>query len=171
MLGVSARYMKLLSIYLLLIVASDAAEPKIVFNNHPEVGIPREAKLHEKVDPKSHGTLKQILGDSIDTAAVRYFSDVWSNQKQVSDYLAELLSDERTEVYTFQIWSQMVAEPEIECLLTFKEHQQGKLLIWGTVACVRDSTGKWWFVSLYDYYHRKHPKGERDLVRKTPKPQ
>lgn len=148
-----------------------AAEPQIVFKNQPESGIPDEARLQEKVDPASHGTLAKVLGDSLQTITVRYFSGEWPDQKQVAGYLTGLLVDEGTATYTFQIWSQGVGEPEIECLLTFKGRVEGRLLIWGTTACLRDAAGKWWFVSIYDYFHRKHPKGNRGLVRESPKTQ
>jgi hypothetical protein len=145
-----------------------AEEPRIVFDNRPESGIPREARLQEMVDTQSHGTLAKVLGDSVQLVSVRYFSSEWSEKKQVSAYLTGLLADQRTEAYTFQIWSQGVGEPEIECLLTFKNHKQGRLLLWGTTACVRDDAGKWWFVSAFDYFHRKHPKGDRSLAKTAP---
>ena len=161
--------MKSVLFLLLLAVASHAEAPRIVFDNRPESGIPREAKLQEKVNPQSHGTLAKLLGDSVQTVTVRYFTDLWTDKKQVSDYLTGLLSDERTETYTFQIWSQGVQQPEIECILTFNNHEQGRLLLWGGTACIRDAAGKWWFVTTSDYYHRKHPKGDRTLARPIPK--
>ena len=168
---------KLAILFLPLLMAGNlslmswAAEPRIVFKNRPESGIPKEARSQEKVDPDSHGTLAKVLGDSLQTITVRYFGGEWPDQKQVASYLTGLLADERTDTYTFQIWSQGVGEPEIECLLTFKNHQQGRLLLWGTTACVRDSAGKWWFVTVFDYFHRKHPKGDRSLVRESSKTQ
>ena len=149
-----------------------AEEPRIIFDNRPESGIPLEAQKQEAGGgARSHGTLAKLLGDSVRTVSVRYFSNVWSDQKQVTAYLAGLLSDDRTEAYTFQIWSQRVGVPDIECLLTFKNDQPGgKLLVWGTEACVRDASGKWWFVPIFDYFHSKHPKGDRSLVRKAPQP-
>ena len=57
-----------------------------------------------------------------------------------------------------------VGAPEIECLLTFKNDREGRLLLWQTVGCLRDGTGKWWFISPQQYFHRKHPKGDRTLV-------
>jgi len=163
--------MKTAFILLLLAATTHAAEPQIVFDKqpvHPAPGIPREAKLQETVDPHGHGTLAKLLGDSVQSMTVHYFSDVWTDKKQVSDYLVGLLADDSTETYTFQIWSQVVGEPEIECSLTFKNQKQGRLLLWGTTACVCDSTGKWWFVSVFDYFHRKNPKGDRSLAKKAP---
>jgi hypothetical protein len=160
--------MKLLLFFLLSFAISRAAEPRIVFENRPEFGIPREAEQQAKVDPNSHGTLTQVLGDTLQTVTVRYFSNVWTDQKQVSDYLVGLLVDQRTATFTFQIWSQGVGVPDIECILTFKNHRQGKLLVWDTTACVLDDTGKWWFVSVFDYYHQKHPKESKSPAHKTP---
>jgi hypothetical protein len=161
--------MKIFIVLLWLAAVAHAGTPRFVFENRPESGIPLEAQLQQKVDSNSHGTLAKLVGGSIDTVTVRYFSDAWPDKAQVADYLAGLLTDDQTEMYTFQIWSQGVVEPEIECLLTFKNRKQGRLLLWGTVACVRDDAGKWWFVSSFDYYHRKHPKGDRNLARKDSK--
>jgi hypothetical protein len=152
---------------------SRAAEPNIIFNlhtNQPESGVPSEARKQEKVDPHGHGTLAHVLGDTLQTVTVRYFNtNTWASEKQVSDYLAGLFPDKRTETYTFQIWSQLVTDPEIECVLTFKDGRQGRLLLWGTAACVRDDMGKWWFVSTFDYFHGKHPEGNRELSHESTK--
>ena len=161
--------MKTALLLFVLAAAVYAAEPSIVFDTqpyHPESGMPDEARLQQKVDPKGHGTLAKLLGDSVQSVKVRYYSKKWADPKQVSDYLAGLLSVDSTETYTFQIWSQGVDEPEIECALIFKDQKKGRLLIWGTVACVRDSAGKWWFVSIFDYFHAKHPQGKRELAKK-----
>ncbi len=165
--------MKTTLLLLLLAAAVHAAEPQIVFAKqpiHPAAGIPEEATRQSKVDPQDHGTLAQVLGDSVQSVTVRYYSDVWADPKQVGDYLTGLLADDDTHTYTFQIWSQGVGEPEIECALTFKNQnqQQGRLLLWKTAACVCDSNGKWWFVNLYDYFHSKNPKGVRSYAKKAP---
>ena len=92
--------MKTALILLLLAATTHAAEPQIVFDKqpvHPASGIPREAKLQEKVDPNSHGTLAKLLGDSVQSMTVHYFSDVWTDKKQVGDYLVGLLADDSTE--------------------------------------------------------------------------
>jgi hypothetical protein len=162
--------MKALLYFLLSLTVSHAAEPRIIFNiqtNRLERGIPSEAKQQKKVDPRSHGTLAQVLSNTLDTVTVRYFGNVWTNQAQVGAYLAGIFADAHTDTYTFQIWQQWVGTPEIECLLQFKNQQQGRLLLWDTACCVRDATGKWWFVSTFDYFHRKHPKGNRELSHKN----
>lgn len=155
------------SIILLLLGASicAAAPPKVVFDNTPERGIPREARAQERDGHESLGTVADILGDSLATIRVRYFNDSWKSQKQVSDYIAGLIIDPSTKTYTRQLWSQDVGEPEIECLLTFKDYTEGRLLLWQTVGCLRDGRGNWWFISPFDYFHRKHPKGDRTLAR------
>jgi len=81
------------------------------------------------------------------------------------------------DAYDFQIWSQEVGVPEVECVIEFtdahrlklsgekKHSDDGRLLIWGTEACFQDATGRWWFVAAYDHYHANHPKGNRDLIK------
>ena len=164
---------------------TDGRKPLINFDNHPESGIPLDAKAQERGDPKSHGKLSDLVGDSIKTVRVRYFSQAsWAGEKEVREYIAGLLTNKLTGCFTFQIWSQVVGEPEIECLVDFtddyrhkvlytehKPYQEGRLLIWGTAACFRDATGRWWFVSLVDYFRSHHPSGNRELSRKNPKPQ
>ncbi len=80
----------------------------------------------------------------------------------------------------FQIWSQLVGVPEIECFVEFKDeyqekllhdhkpYREGRLLIGNTESCFRDATGRWWFVTLFDYFQSSHPKGDRKLS-KNPK--
>lgn len=162
--------MKALLFFLLSLTVSRAVEPQIIFNiqtNHLERGIPSEAQQQEKVNPRSHGTLAQVLSNTLDTVTVRYFNNGWTNQAQVRAYVAGIFADAHTETYTFQIWQQGVGAPEIECLLQFKNQQQGRLLLWDTACCVRDANGKWWFVSTFDFFHRKHPKGNRKLSHKN----
>ena len=176
--------MKTLFLVLLFGITASGGEPSIIFDNRPESGIPPEARAQEQVDSKSHGTLSGLVGDSIKTVRVRHFSAAsWPNEKPVREYVAGVLTNKLTECYTFQIWSQGVAEPEIECLIDFtddyrnkaalaehKPYHEGRLLIWQTEACFRDATGRWWFVSLFDYFHGHHPSGNRDLSHeKTPK--
>jgi hypothetical protein len=163
--------LKSFSLVFLSFALAHGDEPRITFEKGtpPEAGIPREAEAQEKPDQTDHGTLAKVLGDTVESAKVRYFSNVWTNEKQVSEYLAGLLANDRTKTYTFQIWQQALTMPEIECQVTYKNHQEGRLLLWDTCACVRDATGKWWFVSLFEYYHAKHPDGTRSLAPKTPK--
>ncbi len=164
--------MKIPLFLFLSLAMARADEPRITFEKpqRPESGIPQEATAQQKMDDADHGTLGKILGDTLESVTVRYFSGVWTDEKQVREYLAGLLSDDRTKAYTFEIWSQPVGVPEVECLLSFKNHQEGRLLLWNTCACVRDAAGKWWFVTTFDYFHRKHPKGDRSLVPKETKP-
>ena len=67
--------------------------------------------------------------------------------------------------------------PEIEGVVEFtdeyrnklfaekKDCREGRLLIWNTEACFRDATGRWYFVTAFDQFHRSHPKGDRSLVK------
>jgi hypothetical protein len=173
--------MKTHFLILLFGITASGGEPSIIFDNRPESGIPPEARAQEPVDAKSHGTLSGLVGESIKTVRVRYFSAAsWSNEKPVREYVAGVLTNKLTECYSFQIWSQGVAEPEIECLIDFRDdyrnrvfaehkvYREGRLRIWQTEACFRDGTGKWWFVSLFDYFHGHHPSGTHELSHGKP---
>jgi hypothetical protein len=151
--------------------------PVILFDNRPEAGIPQEARLQERTNAASSGTkgtLSAFLGDSVKVLRVRYFNkQSWTNENQVREYLAALVTNKFTELYTGQVWSELVGIPEIECLVDFrknyfggKPYYEGRLLLWHTEACFRDENGRWWFVNIFDHFHRHHPLGTRDLVRK-----
>jgi hypothetical protein len=89
-------------------ITASGAEPSIVFDNRPEQGIPLEASAQNAVDSKSHGALTDLVGDSIKTVRVRYFSSAsWSSEKQLRDYVAGALTNKLAECYTSQIWSQI----------------------------------------------------------------
>lgn len=169
--------MKTALILFLLGAMTHAAELPMVFDlqpSHPTVGMPKEAELQVKAmrqmfkDHSNHGSLAQVLGDSLQSVTIHHFSKVWTDQKQVRDYLTGLLADESTQTYLTPNWSQILLDPEIDCALTFKNQKQGRLLLWGTVACVCDSAGRWWFVSDFYYFHGQHPGGNRSLAKKHP---
>ncbi len=150
---------------LMLITATQAAEPKIEFDKQPKPsirGVPKEAKLQSKSDTLNHGTLAKQMADSVQTITVQHASKEWSD-KELTQYLTGLLTDTSTATYTFQIWSQLVLEPEVECAIRFKDQKQGKLLLWDTCGCYQDPQGRWWFLSLFDYYHANHPHGTRRI--------
>ncbi len=170
--------MKTIIFTLLFGVATLGAEPSIIFDNRPEFGIPPEAKAQENLAAHGNGTLSNLLGNTVKTVRVRYFNQkTWPVENQARDYIAGLLTNKSTECYTFQIWSELVAEPGIECLIDFtdetrgkvvaahKQYYEGRLLIWNTEACYRDPYGKWWYIELFDYFHGHHPSGTRDLSR------
>jgi hypothetical protein len=102
------------------------------------------------------------MADSVQTITVQYASKEWAD-KELTQYLAGLIAATSTATYTFQIWSQLVLEPEVECAIRFKDQKQGKLLLWDTCGCYQDSQGRWWFLSLFDYYHANHPHGTRRI--------
>ena len=102
---------------------------------------------------------------------MRHFSDAWDGEQEVQDYLLSLFASTNTEAYTIQLWSQHVGVPEIECYLNLKDppegivrNWEGKLLIWETAACFRDADGEWWYLSVFDHFHRHHPQGDRGLA-------
>ena len=175
--------MKTILLILLFGITACGGQPSIIFDNSPEWGMPPEASAQKNVDSKSRGAFSDLFGDSIKTVRVRYFSRAsWASEKQVREYIAGALTDKLAECYTFPIWSQIVAQPQIECLIDFtddyqskvfserKGYREGRLVIWHTEACFRDGTGRWWFVNLFDYFHSHHPSGDRRLSHeKAPK--
>ena len=162
--------------------------PSIVFDSHPELGIPPEAltqklKLtaqEELLAAKEWPVKLHTLTDgTIKTVRIRYFNkESWATEKEAHDYVAAFLAHKSLPVYGFQVWSQGVVVPEVECLIDFTDQhrkklldenkacQEGRLLLWHTECCYRDATGRWWFVNAFDHFHRSHPKGNRNLAKK-----
>lgn len=155
-----------------------AAPPQIEFDPRPEWGIPPEAHDQPMVKVEPGATLAKLFGNAIEKVQVRYVdAKVWpdADHQKVKAYLTSILASEHSEYYSFQIWSQGVGVPEIECLIEFnldykkrlaaekKGYRAGRLLVWKTEACFRDGTGRWWFVNNYHNYHRAHPQGQRNL--------
>jgi hypothetical protein len=161
--------------------------PKIVFDNRPEAGIPPEAiaqvdretaRKRELAAKGNGGKFHSLTAGTIKLVRIRYFNKkTWKSEKEASKYVAGFLGNKLSEVYGFQIWSQSVGVPEIECIVEFTdEHRknliaqkkacrEGRLLIWNTECCFRDATGTWYFVSAFDQFHRMHPKGDRKLAK------
>ena len=163
-------------------ISAFGGEFSIVFDNRPESGIPPEAKKQERMDTnlvaEVDRKLSDLVGDSIQTVRVRYFSPTsWASETQARDYIAGLLTNKLASCSNYQIWSEGVGVPQIECLIDFTdsyrsklqlEHNrcyEGKLLVWNTEACFRDASGQWWFVTIFDYFHSYHPSGDRNLSR------
>jgi hypothetical protein len=118
--------------------------------------------------------LLTLTNGTIKTVRIRYFNqETWATEEQAREYVAAFLANKSPDAFGFQIWSQLVGTPEIECIVEFTdEHRQnlraegkdcreGRLLIWMTESCFRDATGRWWFVNAFDHFHRFHPKGNR----------
>jgi hypothetical protein len=154
-------------------------EPEIVFDDHPEAGVPTEALTQSRgADPPHEGmrTLREMTDGRVKTVRVRYFNrQTWPTEKQAREYVGGFLAQKSLDVYGFQVWSQGVGVPELECFIEFtdeyrrklredeKPYRDGRLLIWQTESCFRDATGRWWFVNAFDYFHGCHPKGNREL--------
>jgi len=162
-------------------------EPSIVFDNRPEAGIPEEAKAqeHRKMTAQEEALAAKeypvkfptLTAGTIKSVRIRYFNkETWASEKDARDYVAGFLGNKASAVFGFQIWSQGVGVPEIECIVEFTDEyrkklraekkgcREGRLLIWNTESCFRDATGRWYFVSAFDQFHRAHPKGNRELV-------
>jgi hypothetical protein len=171
---------------LILLFASSVygGGPAILFDNQhrPVLGIPPEARAQERTNSLgsgSHGSLSPLLRDSVKALRVQYFNkESWKTEDQVRAYLGALTTNQFTEVYGLQMWSESVGTPEIDCLVDFTEeyqskvvsqehstYRQGRLLLWLTEACFRDGSGRWWFVNVFDHFHRHHPLGKRSLAR------
>ena len=163
-------------------------EPSIVIDNRPETGIPPEAMAQQqrKLTEEEKALIAKeypvkfttLTAGTIKTVRIRYFKkETWASEKDVREYVAGFLGNKASAVFGFQIWSQGVDVPEIECIVEFtdeyrnklfaekKECREGRLLIWNTEACFRDTTGRWYFVTAFDQFHRAHPKGIRELVK------
>jgi hypothetical protein len=170
----------------LLLCAAHGAEPVIVFDNRPEAGVPREAlaQMHasqpkEAPSPQEWPRTLHLLTDgTIQTVRIRYFNkETWATEEKARAYVAAFLAHRSLNIFGFQIWSQAVGVPEIECVVDFTDEyrkklrdqqkpcQEGRLLIWNTEACFRDATGRWWFVDAFNHFHRSHPKGSQHSTR------
>ncbi len=190
-------------LFLTVTVTVYGEEPSFVFDNRPETGVPREAltqmqsesnlnpaELKEfrakltaqerKLFDKSQIKLHEITEGTIKTVRIRYFNkETWETEEQAREYVRGFLAHKSLDTFGFQIWSQGVQVPEIECLVDFTdEHRkklreeqkpcrEGRLLIWKTEACFRSATGRWWYVSAFDHFHRSHPDGNRTLAKGT----
>ena len=138
-----------------------AAEPKFLFENRPESGIPPDAeRQQENATAEQKQTTLRGLTEGLDSVRVRYYSAEWTSDEQVKTYLRGLLADPTIEAQSRQMWSQVVLEPEIECQLTFNKIAHGRLLLWKSVGCIQDG-GRWWFISFGDYYRQYHPKAKK----------
>jgi hypothetical protein len=164
------------AILLGLLLTCAGKEPSIVFDDRPEAGVPPEALAQKTDQGFGNETLHAMTQGTIKTIRIRYFNKkTWATEGQAREYVAGILAHESQGVFGFQIWSQLVSVPEIECFVEFtdeyrekllhdhKPYREGRLLIWNTESCFRDATGRWWFVSLFDYFHSAHPKGDRKL--------
>lgn len=192
--------MNLMLLPLLLVCGAGGEAPEIVFDHRPEAGVPREARAQMRAGSPSREELTRLytiltaqegkvpwpvrFHDTVSTikrVRIRYFNrETWKSEAEAREYVRSLLANQSSGVFSFQIWSQLVGVPEIECLVDFTEEYRqqlrdrqqpcgtGRLLIWNTEACFRDATGRWWFVTVFDQYHRAHPKGDRSLVKPKP---
>jgi len=144
--------------------------------SNPEVLLsePEEERPFGQEQPKS---LYDLTNGTIKSVRIRYFNkNVFATEHLARDYVRGFLAHKSLPVFSNQIWSEMLDVPEFECFIEFtddyrkklrEEHKScrdGRLLIWQTESCFRDATGRWWFVSAFDYFHMAHPQGDRKLV-------
>lgn len=151
--------------------ADKSEGPSIVFDYRPSAGVPSEALDQKPSSPQTWPKLQELT-DEIKTVRIRYFNKVsWTNEEQVRRYVRGYLANKSQATWGFQIWSQSVGVPEIECVIEYTDeclkkfgkpgYPEGRLLIWNTESCFRDVSGRWWFVNTFDHFHRFHPKGNR----------
>lgn len=184
---------------LLLTCVIGGEELKIVFDNRPEIGVPQEARDQDREAALTREEIKELyatltvqeikdrstaglldINNTIKRIRIRYYNKkTWKTEEEARDYVRSLLTNKSAGLNYFQIWSQGVGMPEIECLVDFtdeyrkklidkrKPYGTGRLLIWNTEVCFRDATSRWWFVNAFYHYHQAHPKG--DLSFKPPK--
>ena len=162
-------------------------EPAVIFDSRPEDGLPLEAEaqmramLSNKSAAGKSSNLESLAGNKIKTVRIRYYDKkTWASKEQVSKYVAGFLT-RKLPAGRYPVWSEGLAMPEIECIVEFTDEyrkklfaerqpcHEGRLLLWETESCFRDATGKWWFIGLFDYFHKFHPKGSRELARPLPK--
>jgi len=150
---------------------SFAAEPPAGSDYRPTIGIPAEARLQKRngEEDRDYGPLAKHFEHTVEVVSVRHHSNIWTNQAHASNYLAGLLVNHQTSVYTYQVWSQPVGLPDIECTLTFTNGHAGRLLIWESAICFRDQSNRWWFAYSNDYYSKVHPRSQSRL--KAPPPE
>ena len=142
--------------------------PQVTFDSRPEIGIPKEAQDQPALGVAPTNFMDHLPGP-IAKIRVRYFdTKVWSSEQLVSEYIRKLFNTNLVEAYSVQIWSQPVFYPEIECFVEFGEDageklkvhgREGRLLVWGPVACYRDENGRWFFLSCYKL-NQKFPSNE-----------
>jgi hypothetical protein len=171
--------------------SANADEPTIVIDNTPEQGIPAEAlaQQHRKPTAQEEALIAKgeipikftsLTDGTIKSVRIRYFSKkIWATEKEAQEYVAGMLKNKASDAHRFQVWSQGAVTPEIECIVEFtEEHRkklfadnkgcaEGRLLFWDTRCCYRDATGTWSFVTMFDQFHRSHPKGDRRLVKEA----
>ena len=174
-----------LSIMLVLGVLSTCPaggeEAKIVVDSRPEMGVPAEALAQEHEAPKKgQKTFVELTDGIIKTVRIRYYDkEKLATEELATDYVRKILKDKTLDVAGFQIWSEALGEPEVECRIEFTtehqeqvwkkqreqpvkgkiHHREGCLLIWPGRACFRDAAGRWWFV---------YPGVKANRVRPTP---
>ena len=169
---------------LILAPTAGGPEPSIVFDNRPPAGLPLGARTQKpfgRLDMRGK-PFRALAGGTVKTVRVRYFNkETWATEEQARAYVAGFFAHPSLEVYDFQVWSQGVGVPEVECVVEFTDAhlrelrdagevrgpllREGRLLLWNTEACFRDATGRWWFVTAFDHYHAAHPKGQRDKAK------
>jgi len=164
-----------------------ADEPTVVFDNRPEFGFrwkPRSKCVRcfqtSLLLPRE-ATWKSLVGNKIKTVRIRYYDKkTWTSKEQVSKYVAGFLT-RKLPAGRYPVWSEGLAMPQIECFVEFTDEyrnklfaerqpcHEGRLLIWEPSRASVTQTGKWWFIGLFDYFHKFHPKGSRELARPLPK--
>jgi len=141
------KTIRLLAIIFLLANTSVAHAIGLSFENKPELGIPDDAHEQNCKDSNPIGSLKEIIQkDTVTHIKIRYFNDNSMDTLQVERLVNGLFEDDRTQVYCFPAWANVLMEPNIEGVIYYNNLKKGQLLIWDFQACIRNPDGKWLFI-------------------------
>ena len=117
----------------------------------PEKELPYRLPKGDNTDPKlnlDHGSMAEILGLSISSIRVNYFSAEWENLDSVIQFLIKVLEDPESRSYDVPVWSQPFFL-SIMCTVHYNNGNYGRWLIskdlW--TASIENQSGKVWFVT------------------------
>jgi len=140
---------KLAGFAVLTMLAITAQAVDIRFENTPELGLPNDAREQRCDQAGSLGSLQTIVPeDLIRHIKIRYFNDKALTQTQVKNLIQRLFEDNKTQVYCFPAWANLLMEPAIEGVVYYDSFRQGKLLIWGCQAVLQKPDGDWLFIFI-----------------------
>jgi hypothetical protein len=141
------KIIRLFLIFLFLAHTSIALAFEITFENKPEFGLPDDAREQDCQDVMSLGSLNKIIQkDSITSIKIRYFDDISMDKKQVERLIDGLFEENRTQVYCYPAWANLLMEPTIEGVVYYRNFKKGAILIWDFQACIKNSNGQWLFI-------------------------
>ena len=122
---------------------------EVVVTNVPACRMPKEAH-----DAQSNGT-PQMLGNwgSFLTNAmqvtIRYYDKHWApDDARARQRLDSHLRSDLIEVYNRITWAQGEDIPTVEGTIRYRNGQEGRFMMWGTVGCFQDCDLHWLFLAM-----------------------